>query len=153
VLATLPITLPPLSSAGVTVKFAPDAIREHEDRLYIRSVNDTQLVAYPVALKGTTLVASAGDSENLPEEYRLYQNFPNPFNPATVIRYDLPRDSKVTLVIYDIVGRRVATLVDSFRQAGRYEAAWSAEGMASGIYFYRLTAGDYTETRRLAVVK
>lgn len=73
-----------------------------------------------------------------PERFELYQNYPNPFNPATTIAYQTPNDVQVSLKIFDIVGREVATLVNEFRKAGYYEDVWNAGEFASGVYFYQL---------------
>lgn len=90
----------------------------------------------------------------LPTEFALYQNFPNPFNPATVIKYDLPKDVKVTVKIYDLLGREVVALVNNeFKNAGRYELNWNAGKYASGVYIYRIEAGDYISTKKMILVK
>jgi hypothetical protein len=89
----------------------------------------------------------------LPRTYRLYQNYPNPFNPLTTIRYDLPEPARVRLVIYDLLGREVAVLVDREQEPGFKAATWNASHVASGIYFYRLTAGDRQLTRKLIVLR
>jgi hypothetical protein len=70
------------------------------------------------------------------------QNYPNPFNPTTLIRYDIPEGSFVTLKIYDVLGNEIATLVNEEKLAGSYEVKFSATGLSSGIYFYKLQAGD-----------
>jgi GH18 family chitinase/photosystem II stability/assembly factor-like uncharacterized protein len=90
---------------------------------------------------------------SLPKVFDLQQNYPNPFNPSTIIKYDLPKDSRVTLKIYDVLGREVATLVNGEERAGFKSAVWNATGFASGVYFYRLQAGDYTATRKLLLLK
>jgi len=93
-------------------------------------------------------------SNTLPTEFALYQNFPNPFNPATVIKYDLPKDVKVTVKIYDLLGREVVALVNNeFKNAGRYELNWNAGKYASGVYIYRIEAGDYISTKKMILVK
>ncbi len=90
----------------------------------------------------------------VPMVYNLYQNFPNPFNPSTKINFDLPKDSKVTLVIYDILGRVVKRLLNSeFRQAGRYSIDFNASNYASGVYFYRIESGDYVMSKKMVLVK
>lgn len=89
----------------------------------------------------------------LPSEFRLYQNFPNPFNPATAIQFDLPKNSFVSLKIYDISGREVTSLVNTVYQAGTYKINWSPAGVSSGIYFCRIKAGDYNSTIRMIYVK
>ncbi|MFN0158704.1 MAG: immunoglobulin domain-containing protein [Bacteroidota bacterium] len=89
----------------------------------------------------------------LPTEFALDQNFPNPFNPSTTIRYALPNDVDVTLTIYDVLGQEVVTLIDGFHVAGRYEAQLHGLNLSSGIYLYRLQAGSFVETRRLTLIK
>jgi len=89
----------------------------------------------------------------LPTAYSLSQNYPNPFNATTAINYQLPVDAEVTLEIYNLFGQKVATLVDSKQQAGYRSVLWDASSVSSGLYFYRLTAGDFTETRRMMLVK
>ena len=95
------------------------------------------------------------ESENvkLPQEFTLMQNFPNPFNPSTNIRYDIPKTAKVTLKIYDILGREVQTLVNTVQAPGQYTLKFNAQGLASGIYFYQLKAGDYTAIKKLMLLK
>ncbi|MDI6803819.1 MAG: T9SS type A sorting domain-containing protein, partial [Bacteroidota bacterium] len=91
--------------------------------------------------------------KNMPVEYGLSQNHPNPFNPTTIINYQLPIDSWVTLKVYDVLGREVATLVDEFKDGGYYEATWDATNIPSGVYFYRLQAGTYSDTKKLLLIK
>ncbi|MDZ7368128.1 MAG: T9SS type A sorting domain-containing protein, partial [candidate division KSB1 bacterium] len=89
----------------------------------------------------------------VPMKYMLEQNYPNPFNPATQIKYALPKAGHVTLKLYDVVGREVATLVDQAQTAGEFTITFNAAGLSTGIYFYRLKVGDYSEVKRLAFVK
>ena len=89
----------------------------------------------------------------LPTRFVLEQNFPNPFNPTTVIRYQLPKVSLVTLRLYDILGREVATLVNEELKAGNYERIFNSNGLASGVYLYRLTAGSFAETKKFVLLK
>jgi hypothetical protein len=93
------------------------------------------------------------DERNLPTAYALYQNYPNPFNPKTEIVFSLTKRDKVRLIVYDILGREITTLVDEVRPAGRHVVPWTAVGMSSGVYFYRFTAGSYTCTKKLVVLK
>ncbi len=89
----------------------------------------------------------------IPTTHKLEQNYPNPFNPSTQIKYALPNSGHVTLKLYDLAGREVATLVDHFQTAGEFTVTFNAAGLATGIYFYRLNVGDYSEVKRMAFVK
>ena len=89
----------------------------------------------------------------LPAEFALSQNYPNPFNPTTTINYALPLSSEVLLVIYNLRGEEVDRLFNGQQAAGYHTVAWDASHVASGIYFYRLQAGDYIETRKLVLLK
>jgi photosystem II stability/assembly factor-like uncharacterized protein len=89
-----------------------------------------------------------------PDKYNLYQNYPNPFNPLTKINYDLPRSSYINLTVYDILGREVISLVQNeFQKEGRYSVEFNASNLASGVYFYRIEAGDFVESRKMLLVK
>ena len=88
-----------------------------------------------------------------PAEARLFQNYPNPFNPRTTIEYAIPHTGFVTLKIYSTLGQEVATLVSEEQGAGRFHAVWDAAGFPSGVYFCRLSAGGYVETRKLVLTK
>jgi hypothetical protein len=89
----------------------------------------------------------------LPTVTEIYQNYPNPFNASTTINYQLPIDSDVKLELYNLRGQKVATLADETQQAGYRAAVWDASEVSSGVYFYKLTAGDFTETKRMMLVK
>ncbi|NUM61996.1 MAG: T9SS type A sorting domain-containing protein, partial [Ignavibacteriaceae bacterium] len=93
------------------------------------------------------------EKELLPTEYTLYQNYPNPFNPTTTIKYDLPNTSDVSLIIYDILGRKVKELVNTKQQAGRYEIQFNASNLASGVYIYQLIADKYFSSRKMILLK
>ncbi len=115
--------------------------------------------AVPAHLAHGDQLGSCGDNniieyENeLPNSYSLSQNYPNPFNPTTKIRFALPKSSIAKLVVYDMLGREVETIVNEQLNAGTYEADWSADKFSSGIYYYKLVAGDYTETKKMILMK
>ncbi len=94
-----------------------------------------------------------GSAPSLPASFALNQNYPNPFNPTTVISYQLPVDSRVTLKVYNTLGEEVATLVDGFQVSGYRFAEWNADGLPSGIYQVRMVAGDYSEVRKVVLLK
>jgi len=102
----------------------------------------------------TNTVMSANDEiTELPVEYSLSQNYPNPFNPETVIKYQLPANSKVTLTIYDILGKEITKLVNQEQEAGNYEVKFNGGRLASGVYICRIIAGDFVKTIKMSMVK
>ena len=105
---------------------------------------------YPIII-GVTDVADA--ETQIPESYSLAQNYPNPFNPSTTIRFSLPNAGKTQLKIYDLLGREVADLIDEFRNAGTHTVTFDASRLATGIYFYKLTAGNFNQVRKMMLVK
>jgi hypothetical protein len=92
-------------------------------------------------------------SAQIPTAFELCQNYPNPFNPTTTIQYALPHPSHVTLAIYNTLGQQVATLVNADIHAGSHEAKFDASGLSSGVYFYRMKAGDFVQVRKLLLVR
>jgi hypothetical protein len=119
---------------------------------------------------GDTTLTSAGDHDifvakieypmtgihetlNLPTSMFLHQNYPNPFNPTTTIRYTLPRAEFVSLKVYDILGREVATLVNERQAAGGYSVRFDANQLSSGLYFYKITTGNFNKARKMVVMK
>ena len=92
--------------------------------------------------------------EEIPKGFWLYQNFPNPFNPTTKIKFYLPVKENVTLKIYDVLGQEVVTIFNNeLKEKGTYEIDWNGTRFASGVYFYRLEAGPYTEVKKMVLIK
>jgi hypothetical protein len=89
----------------------------------------------------------------VPQHFMLEQNYPNPFNPTTIIKFELPKSSAVRLSVYDMLGREVSVLVNERRDAGVHEVTFDASALPSGVYFYRVQAGSYVETRKLCLVR
>jgi hypothetical protein len=104
-------------------------------------------------IKYNSGVTPVKNESSLLNQFTLEQNYPNPFNPKTVISYQLPVSGNVTLKVYDLLGREVATLVDEYRVAGRYEIEFNASELSSGIYFYKLQAGKYAETKKMILLR
>ena len=102
---------------------------------------------------GATVIAYEAKTGGIPSNFALSQNHPNPFNPSTVIRFNLEMQQQVSLQIFDILGQRVATLVDGIRQAGSYEVRLDAADLSSGVYFYRLQGGNQQLTRKMTLSK
>ncbi|HEY6436738.1 MAG TPA: T9SS type A sorting domain-containing protein [Ignavibacteriaceae bacterium] len=90
---------------------------------------------------------------NIPDEFKLFQNYPNPFNPSTNITFRIAEFGFVSLKVYDILGNEVATIVDEYKPAGNYAVEFTAEGLTSGIYFYKLIVGDFAETKKMILIK
>jgi endo-1,4-beta-xylanase len=99
------------------------------------------------------VTVSVDDITETPNEFRLDNNYPNPFNPTTNIRYSIASTSKVTLKIFDVIGTEVKTLVNEVKSPGQYTVTFNAQGLASGIYFYQLNAGNFTATKKLILLK
>jgi hypothetical protein len=89
----------------------------------------------------------------LPQKVTLGKNYPNPFNPSTNIEFSLPQTSEIELAVYDVLGRRVATLIDGKRQAGSYSVNFDAGNLSSGVYLYRLKTAEVTKTRKMLLIK
>lgn len=120
----------------------------------VKASNTIGSADWSATFKFRTVVSmSVADREGLPQEFQLDQNYPNPFNPATTIRYALPHSGPVRLEVFDVLGQRVAILVDEVQEAGFHEVMWVANGEASGVYFYRLTGPGYMAIKRMILVR
>jgi len=102
---------------------------------------------------GGTINQITNSNEQIAKNYILYQNYPNPFNPSTNIKYRIANNSFVTLKVYDIMGREIETPVNEIQKPGEYEVSFNAGKLSSGIYFYKLVAGEYSETKRMILLK
>ena len=99
------------------------------------------------------IVTDVNTEREISEQFSLEQNYPNPFNPSTTIKYDLPEANFVSIKVYDVLGLEVGSLVNEQKQAGKYELNWNAANLPSGVYFYRLQAGDFVQTRKMILLK
>jgi hypothetical protein len=95
----------------------------------------------------------AGNGNNIPEKFELEQNYPNPFNPKTIITYVLPVKNYLKLSVFDITGKQIAELVNMLQSSGKYEVEFDGSGLSSGVYFYKLDAGNFTSTKRMVLIK
>jgi hypothetical protein len=93
------------------------------------------------------------NSNNIPTSYSLSQNFPNPFNPVTSINFDIPNSSYTNLIVFDQIGREIQVLVNEQLSPGSYKFEWDAADFPSGIYFYKLQAGEFVETKKMVLIK
>jgi hypothetical protein len=153
-------TLPP----GDTVCYSSDMVvidlgsdREKGDSVALFalniSTNGFQLWRDTMRIVVHTPTAVAEEQKNLPTCYRLEQNYPNPFNPTTVVSIQLPVASRVKLVVYDILGREVTVLIDERKTPGRYSVDFDGSRLASGIYLLRMSAGSFSDTRKMLLLR
>lgn len=130
------------------------ATAEYEGGLYVVGGIDSMAnavdIVEEIVPQGT---AGVNTEAEVPGDYYLKQNYPNPFNPSTKISYSIPEISFVTLKVYDILGNEIATLVNEEKSAGNYEVEFKAEKNTSGIYFYSLTSGAFTETKKMILLR
>ena len=119
-------------------------------RIYSRALNSSEIDQ--LFHEGNWPAVSVERVAGIPEAFSLAQNYPNPFNPSTTITFSIPRTSRVILTIVDALGRTQAVLMNEERSAGTYQTVWNAN-VPSGVYFYRLQAGDYMETKKMILLK
>jgi hypothetical protein len=141
----------------------PDSGTVSGHRVFVDSAGGVRVMASSAARQGWDYLAIAysqipadaanGSAPHGPVRFALYPNYPNPFNPSTTIKYSLPARSSVTLAVFNTLGQQVATLVQGEKEAGSHEVRFDAAGLPSGVYFYRLQAGDYTDTKRMLLMK
>jgi hypothetical protein len=96
---------------------------------------------------------NTGTEINNPDEYKLYQNFPNPFNPATIISYKVTQKGFVTLTVYNLVGQIVGTLVSEYQEAGTYTKRFEATNLTAGVYLYKLQVNSFSSVKRMTLIK
>jgi hypothetical protein len=140
------------------VTYTDESVTNHKSYSYrVKGYNSVTESDYINSSSVTTGIKVIGG--NIPTEFSLLPNYPNPFNPSTNIRYNLAKQSNVSLAIYNIVGQRVAELIHLQQDAGSYEVRWNAAGISSGIYFYRITAipisgtGAFSSVRKMLMIK
>ena len=155
---SLPVTIHPKDSINIPVKFKPQTKGSVKAAFNIRSFsmynNFKQLIARQVILKGNTnILSSISNSEKAPIKFELFQNYPNPFNPSTTIKYSIPKESFVSLKIYDVLGNEVKNLVHEEKQPGEYMINFNGSNLSSGFYFYKLAAGNYIVTKKMILLK
>lgn len=135
------------TSAGILGKI-------DEFRLYKRALTPAEITAtYNTDIGDCIVTGISGNNNQIPGTYRLEQNYPNPFNPTTNIKFGLPNSGVVKLVVFDVLGREVTTLVNEFKTAGQYVVDFDASMYSSGVYFYRIESGNFIETKKMLLVK
>ena len=150
---TMPQTLKLYDTLKIDLTFIPDAGRSYSDSVTVYNNSSTPI--YRISLLGTGVATSVEEPPDalVPNTPILSQNYPNPFNPTTTISFSIPERAYVSLRIFNLVGKEVAALVSGEVEAGRHVRQWNAAGCASGMYFYRLQTGSFTDTKKLVLVK
>ena len=142
----------------VQVVFTPIESITYTGNLFVIS-NDSEMDTLVVPVSGVGIVLSGIDSDiHLPYILSLYPNYPNPFNPITTLRYDLPENSYVNVTVYDMLGREVKTLVNTTQDAGFKSVIWDATNkygkpVSAGVYLYQIKSGEFVQTRKMVLLK
>jgi len=127
-------------------------IKEYTRFAPIKIYNGTVYVSIAGTIYKIDKVTSLKEPE-IPTKFMLYQNYPNPFNPSTTIEFDIPERTNVKLIIYDILGREVETLIDKELEPGKYKVNFNAKDLPSGVYFYTLKTPEFTKTNKMLLIK
>jgi len=138
-------------SIEVTISFTPDSNLVYIDTVFI--VNNSTPDPYLISLNGIGKLPSFVSNEEEVYTFNLNQNYPNPFNPVTIIRYQIPERGFITLKVYDVLGNEVATLINEEKPTGSYYVEFDGSNLSSGIYYYRLSAGNFVATKKLILLK
>ncbi len=124
-----------------------------EARLIATNSNGTDTLLKQCYIEVIPWMGIHQTNNEIPEEFSLSQNYPNPFNPATSIKFDIPEKNYVRLVVYDISGKEIEALIDEELSAGKYDVNWNAANYSSGVYFYRIEAGSFTDVKKMLLIK
>lgn len=140
-----------LATAQVAFFFASSWAKKPPERTHPRGLHKEH--AQPSSVAVTVTIVGQDDPPPLPDGFSLSQNYPNPFNVSTIINYTLPEAVWVRLEVYNILGKKVATLIDEIQQPGYYSHVWNAIDRPTGVCFYRLTAGQFEQTQKMLLLK
>ena len=152
VIGKVPLTIQPKDSATIQVIFKPLTQGTFKDKINLRIFGNKQMIARQVNVYASTVTA-INDKPKIPSKLKLYQNYPNPFNPSTTIEYDLPKSDNVSLIVYNVLGQKVETLINKFQKEGKYFVKFNGSNLTSGIYFYELKTKNYTVIKKLILLK
>jgi hypothetical protein len=117
------------------------------------AASDGKVVGSTMYKFNGVITSVANSNQESPQKYALTQNYPNPFNPSTSFTYELSKAGFVSVKVYDLLGREVATLVNEIKPAGSYPATWNAASFGSGVYFYKMQSGSFTSTKKMILMK
>jgi hypothetical protein len=153
VLDSLPLTIPRNDSVIISVQFKPYKDGIFEDKLNVRYHTADIILGKQLKLSGRTTLVSVKNNEPQLPEYYLSQNFPNPFNPTTTIVFSIPKKEKVSLKIYNSLGEEIEEIVNREFPLGKHTLKYNAANLPSGIYFYRINAGSFSQTKKLLLIR
>ncbi|MBK8553322.1 MAG: T9SS type A sorting domain-containing protein [Ignavibacteria bacterium] len=144
------------NNGGVSLNYIYDMALDAEDNVLVTGQSGGSMATVKFVQDPTSI----NHMYNItPAEYKLEQNYPNPFNPTTKINFSIPKQGNVTLKIYDVLGKQVLTLINEIKQIGNYEVEFNARqhgqdiNLASGIYFYRIESREFTDIKRMILIK
>lgn len=134
--------------------FIYDIALDNLNNIYVTGISFSAITDFDIAtIKYSQTVGIDQSQFNLPDKFVLRQNYPNPFNPSTVIGYDLNVSGFVSLIIYDILGKKIASLVNEYKETGTYETLWNASDSPNGIYFYEMKVEEYSSVKKMLLIK
>ena len=122
-------------------------------QIFNKALSYQEVSALYANTKSSPIITAIEDDKIKPDNFELKQNYPNPFNPETKLSYKLPVTGKVSLKIFDILGREVATLVDEVKEAGTHDVSFNGKGFASGAYFYRFQTGNFVKIKKMILLR
>ena len=144
------ISIPNIGIVETSDSFIMEFFLSNSDSTYLIGIYRNEEVLGDTVIKN---LVDVNENYALPTNYNLSQNYPNPFNPTTKIEYSIPKTSFVRLKVYDILGREVAALVDEEKSVGSYNIEFNGNNLSSGIYFYKIQAGDYSLVKKMILIK
>ena len=151
---TFPLTIPSLGEIMFDVVFAPLDAGIFSDTLNVRSDSDSSIINSQIIVNGIgTIVSGTREETQINSVYNIDQNYPNPFNPGTKIRFSIPQSEHVVINVYNIQGELIESLVNREMEAGNYQINFDGNGLASGMYFYRILAGSFTQIKKMILIK
>ena len=154
VVDNFPITLQPYQNKILQIQFSPDSIGIFSDDIHLRMQKENEMIAQVINILGSSDPADSIENENeIPSKFSLSQNFPNPFNLSTKIKYSVPQSSNVIIKVFDILGAEVITLLNEKKEPGVYDVELNAQSLSSGMYIYRIIAGSFVETKKMVLMK
>jgi hypothetical protein len=137
----------------VSYNVSRDGANNYQNVCTMKSLSDSAYYHYYHDFQNCIPIGIEPISNEIPQRFELYQNYPNPFNPVTTLKFQIPKSDFVKLAIFDVTGREILILVNEELDPGIYETDWDANNYPSGVYFYSLTSGSFTQTKKMVLIK